>query len=353
MLFLSLDRITTECPILPPRFDREEELGMIRIWKQKEKRIIQSAILETNCWIEVTDPNALEIETLQREYNIEQDFIDDVLDVDERPRSEREAGYEFIIFRIPVFNPNREVPYFTIPLGIILANNLVITICSMETELLREFRENKMRGVNLENFFLFILQLLLRTIMYYLRYLKEINRQTAAIEKDLQASVRNNELIRLLTMEKSLVYFTTSLRANELLLSKLEKRNIFRQTEDLTDLVEDVLTENKQAIEMANVYSNILSGMMDAFASVISNNLNVVMKRLTMISIILMIPTLFASLYGMNISLPWQGSPYAFVGIIGVSAVFAVLGIMLFRWSNIAERRVRKAVKARKRLQAG
>ena len=184
--------------------------------------------------------------------------------------------------------------------------------------------------------------------MYYLKYLKETNRQSSAIEKDLQKSVRNNELIRLLTIEKSLVYFTTSLRANGLLIDKLQKRNVFRQTEDITDLLEDVITENQQAIEMANVYSNILSGMMDAFASVISNNLNVVMKRLTMISIILMIPTLFASIYGMNIDLPWQNSPLAFTGIIGVSIVAAGLGILLFTRSSMMERRKKRRLQKKK-----
>ncbi len=312
---------------------------MIRIWKQRGAEISQTAILEKNCWIEVTNPDALEIETLEREYSIERDFINDILDLDERPRSERENGYEMIIFRIPIHDETREVPYTTIPVGVILARNIVITICSAETEIISDFRKERVRGISFSNFNHFLLLLLNRSIMYYLKYLKETNRQSSAIEKDLQKSVRNNELIRLLTIEKSLVYFTTSLRANGLLIDKLQKRNVFRQTEDITDLLEDVITENQQAIEMANVYSNILSGMMDAFASVISNNLNVVMKRLTMISIILMIPTLFASIYGMNIDLPWQHSPYAFIGIIGVSIAAAVLGIVLFTRGSMSSRR--------------
>ncbi len=307
-----------------------EECSMIKIWKNRNRQIVQSAILEKGCWVEVTEPGTLEIETLEQEYGIDKDFIHDILDVDERPRSEREDGTELIITRVPVFDPERETPYFTIPLGIILTETVVITVCGRELPLLGDFRENRIRGSRLENFHHFLLQIWLRSIMYYLRYLKEINRRTAGIESELQRSVRNTELINLLNMEKSLVFFTTSLKANELLLDKLQKRNVFHQTEDIDDLIEDVITENRQAIEMANVYSNILSGMMDAFASVISNNLNVVMKRLTMISIILMIPTLFASIYGMNIDLPWQNSPYAFAGIIGVSIVAAVLGIFIF-----------------------
>jgi magnesium transporter len=318
---------------------------MIKIWKQRGSEISQSAILEKNCWIEVTGPDTLEVETLQREYNIERDFIDDILDIDERPRSERENGYEMIIFRIPIHDEKREVPYTTIPLGVILAHDVVITICSAETEILSDFRKERVKGISFSNFNHFLLLLMNRSIMYFLKYLKETNRQSSAIEKDLQKSVRNNELIRLLTIEKSLVYFTTSLRANGLLIDKLQKRNVFRQTEDITDLLEDVITENQQAIEMANVYSNILSGMMDAFASVISNNLNVVMKRLTMISIILMIPTLFASLYGMNVGLPWQNSPYAFTGIIGVSVVTAGFGIFLFTRKSMAARKKQRSLR--------
>lgn len=328
---------------------------MIRIWKQRETGVVQSAILEKNCWIEVTKPDSLEIETLEREYGIERDFINDVLDIDERPRSEREEGAELIIFRIPVYDPEREVPYFTVPLGVVLARELIITICSMETDLVGDFRNNRVKNIAFYNFHHFLLQLFLRGIMYYLRYLKEINRQTSTIEKELQQSVRNTELIRLLTLEKSLVYFTTSLRANELLIQRLQRRNAFKENEEITDLSEDVVTENRQAIEMANVYSNILSGMMDAFASVISNNLNVVMKRLTMISIILMIPTLFASLYGMNVQLPWQGSRFAFIGIVGVSVIFAAIGTLLFMKNNIRSRRKRRASKRRlkKSIQSG
>lgn len=323
---------------------------MIRIWKQREQQgLVQSAILEKNCWIEVTKPDSLEIETLEREYGIERDFIGDVLDADERPRSERENGTELIIFRVPVYEPEREVPYFTVPLGVVLARELIITICSVETDLVGDFRNNRVKSIAFHNFHHFLLQLFLRGIMYYLKYLKEINRQTSVIERDLQQSVRNTELIRLLTLEKSLVYFTTSLRANELLVQRLQRRNAFQENEAIIDLAEDVVTENRQAIEMANVYSNILSGMMDAFASVISNNLNVVMKRLTMISIILMIPTLFASLYGMNIQLPWQGSPYAFFGIVGVSLLFAAVGTLLFMKNNIRSRR--KRLTERRRLK--
>ena len=150
------------------------------------------------------------------------------------------------------------------------------------------------------------------------------------VETELQRSIRNTELVRLLNLEKSLVYFTTSLKGNELLLQKLQKTFLAGSSEEEVDELEDVVTENRQAIEMANIYSNILSGMMDAFASVISNNLNVVMKRLTSISLILMIPTLIASLYGMNVALPFQSSWWAFLGIVAVSGVLSVVSVFVF-----------------------
>jgi magnesium transporter len=171
----------------------------------------------------------------------------------------------------------------------------------------------------------------MRASFYFLRYLKDINRKTAIVEKDLQQSVKNNELIQLLTLEKCLVYFTTSLKSNELLMTKMSKPQVMRFKETEMDFLEDCLTENEQAIEMANVYSNILSGMMDAFASVISNNLNVVMKRLTTISLILMIPTLIASLYGMNVHLPFMASRFAFAGIMGSSIILSVVIAFIFR----------------------
>ena len=234
--------------------------------------------------------------------------------------------------RIPVYEAEKEVPYFTVPLGIIILKDLIITVCMKDNPIIQDLMENRIRNFELYNKKMFILHVLLRSANYYLRFLKEINRQTNMIERDLQKSVKNNELIRLLEIEKSLVFFTTSIRSNELLMAKLQKTNFFdlALSESESDLLEDVLTENKQAIEMANIYSNILSGMMDAFALVISNNLNVVMKRLTSISIILMIPTLLASLYGMNVDLPFQGSPFAFLGIAFASIILSVSGVIFF-----------------------
>jgi magnesium transporter len=303
---------------------------MITMWKQDGKGLVRTGILERNCWIQVTAPTPLEIETIQRDYKIETDVITDILDMDERSRSERGDDYLLLIVRVPVHDPEAEVPYQTMPLGILLVADLIITISVREAEVLKDFTESRIRNVDIRNRQSFIMFIFLRLAVHFLRYLKEINRQSTGVEVELQRSIRNNELIRLLTLEKSLVFFTTSLKSNELLIEKVQKTGLVRLSEDEMDLLEDVMTENKQAIEMANIYSNILSGMMDAFASVISNNLNVVMKRLTTISIVLMIPTLIASVYGMNVAIPFQHSPLAFLGIAVVSVVASAVGSFFF-----------------------
>ncbi|HUX11538.1 MAG TPA: magnesium transporter CorA family protein [Spirochaetia bacterium] len=303
---------------------------MITMWKQDGKGLVRTGILERNCWIQVTAPTPLEIETIQREYHIEPDVITDILDMDERSRSERGDDYLLLIVRVPIHDASAEVPYQTMPLGIILVSDLIITISVREADVLRDFTQNRIRNIDVRNRPSFIMNMFLRLAVHFLGHLKDINRQSGSVEFELQKSIRNNELIRLLSLEKSLVFFTTSLKSNELLIEKVQKTGLVRLSEDEMDLLEDVMTENKQAIEMANIYSNILSGMMDAFASVISNNLNVVMKRLTTISIVLMIPTLIASVYGMNVGLPFQHSPFAFLGVMILSVAASAFGTWFF-----------------------
>lgn len=296
---------------------------------------MQSAILERGSWLQVVDPTPLEITSLEREYGVEPETIHDILDVDERSRSEREESHSIIIYRVPTYSADARVRYHTIPIGIILVEGLTITVSGGEPEFIKRIQERPIRGFHLADQVSFVLHMFQQAAATYLRYLKEINRKSSVVERDLQRSIRNTELVNLLDMEKSLVYFTTSLKTNELLIDKLRKTwwKVLGEAEG--DLLEDVITENRQAIEMTNIYSNILSGMMDAFASVISNNLNTVMKRLTMISIALMIPTLFASLYGMNLShLPFSRSPIAFVGIVAISVVASILGTVFFAKSG-------------------
>lgn len=291
---------------------------------------------DKGCWINVLQPTESEQNQLISDFNVPHDIIQDILDVDERPRVEFDDDWTLIIYRIPVQSPTNGVPFYTVPLGIFMTSKLTVTLCSVKNEVLSFdqpslYRENKQQGTDELNF---TLKLSLRTANIYLRYLKQINQQTAAIEQDLEKSIRNKELNKLLKMEKCLVFFITSLKANEIVLAKLRNSKKYTISEINEDLLEDAIIENKQALEMAQIYSDIQSGMMDAFASVISNNLNVVMKQLASISIILMIPTLIASLYGMNVPNYVENSVWAFPAILVTSVFMSLLGILIFRKRN-------------------
>jgi magnesium transporter len=225
------------------------------------------------------------------------------------------------------------VLYFTIPVGIILVDGMIITVCTREADILKDFADNKVR--NIGDGHRFILQFILRATVRYLQYLKQLNSAANIIQKKLEMESRNRQLIKLFNIEKSLVYFTTSLKSNMLMLERLRRMRLLEMNDTNENLLEDILTEGKQAIEMANIYSDILSGMMDAFASVISNNLNIVMRLLTSITIIITIPILIASFYGMNVPLPLAHSPYAFIMIVALSIFMSLLAVLYFvkrRW---------------------
>lgn len=287
---------------------------------------------EKGCWINVVNPSQEEIQQLSGIYNLPGDLINDILDIDERSRVEFEDDWTLVILRIPVESPNNGVPFQTIPLGVFMMEDYTITICIQENEVLPLtqpvlVREQYRRISDPVNF---ILRLFLRSGNLYLRNLKQINQMTSLIEQDLEKSIKNKELNKLLKMEKCLVFFITSIKANEIVLAKLRSAKKIT-TEINEDLLEDAIIENKQALEMAQIYSDIQSGMMDAFASVISNNLNVVMKQLTIISIVLMIPTLVASIFGMNVPNFLENSKWALPIIITASVSLSVIGVFSFR----------------------
>jgi len=293
---------------------------------------IEISKLEKSCWINVIQPTPAEIQRLSEDFQLPGDTINDILDVDERPRIEFDEEWSLIIMRIPVASTNNNVPFHTVPLGIYLAENFTLTLCLQNNDILpleqsSPFREQYSQITDVINF---ILRLFLRAGNMYLKYLKQINQMTGLIEQDLERSIKNKELNKLLKMEKCLVYFITSIKANDIVLARLKNSKKII-TEINEDLLEDAFIENKQALEMAQIYSDIQSGMMDAFASVISNNLNVVMKQLTLISIILMIPTLIASIFGMNVPNFMENSGWALPAIIVFSLLFSFLGVIIFR----------------------
>ncbi|MCD6417239.1 magnesium transporter CorA family protein [bacterium] len=306
---------------------------MIEIFRKLKGELKRVEKFEKSSWVNLSSPSQKEIEKLTQELNIPLDFITDPLDSDERARIEIDERYNIlIVLRIPKVNSdNTDVPYITLPVGIIITDDLILTVCSEKNIVFESFiMDTKLKDFSYEDRNILILHIFQKTAILYLKYLKEINKATAEVEEKLHKDMKNDELIKLLNLEKSLVYFTTSLKSNELMMERLQKIGILQSHLDDNELLEDVLIDNKQAIETANIYSNILSGMMDAFASIISNNLNIVMKFLTSVTIILMLPTLVASIYGMNISLPFQDSPHAFLITVGISVVLSAIGVIIF-----------------------
>jgi magnesium transporter len=308
---------------------------MYNIFRGNQEGLIITDELQKDCWVRVSSPTPAECEFLSKQLGIPPQFLTDPLDIDERARIEIDEGVTLVIVRIPYFDKdNVDIPYMTIPLGVIFTDDCIVTVCSKYVEGFLDFVTTKVKIFSSENKGRFLLQIFSRMAHLYLSYLRDINKRTDAIEVELHKSLRNVELIKLLNLEKSLVFFATSLRSNEFMMERLQKTGI-RMTEDDRDLLDDVIIENKQAIEMANIYSNILSGMMDAFASVINNNLTLVMKFLTSVTIIFMIPTFVSSTYGMNVKLPFQNSAHAFLIVTGISLMLSLTGVVIFwkrRW---------------------
>ena len=317
-------------------FEKQEMEGVqfvVRIFKTIEGAIHEIQEPQEDCWIAMTNPTATEIFEISERFGIEVDDLRAPLDEEERSRIEVEDNYTLILVDVPIIEERNEKDWYgTIPLGIIVTRKMIITVCLEDTQVLTRFMEGRVR-----NFFTymktrFILQILYRNASMYLRYLRIIDKKSEQIEEKLHLSTRNQELMELLELEKSLVYFTTSLRSNEMVLEKLLKVESIKKYPEDTDLLEDVITENKQAIEMANVYSGILNGTMDAFASIISNNLNIVMIVLAIITIVMSIPTIVFSAYGMNVAgsgMPLSQSPWGFLIIILFSVAISVVAAII------------------------
>lgn len=263
---------------------------------------------EPGCWIHCVAPDEQEINSLISDFHIEPDFLRASLDEEESSHIDSEDGNTLIIIDIPVVEKHdKNISYSTMPLGIMITEKNVITVCLSDNPLLSEFTEGVVRNVNPNLKTQFVLHMMLRMATKYLQYLKQIDKISDHVERELRKSMKNKELIQLLEIEKSLVYFSSSLKSNEVTLEKVMRGRYIKLYEEDQDLLEDVLIEIKQAIEMASIYLNILSGTMDAFASVISNNLNIVMKVLASITLIISIPTVISGLYGMNV----EGLPFA------------------------------------------
>ena len=303
---------------------------MIQIYKSESENSTNLKILDTienGCWINVIAPSAEELILISKKTGVSLDFLKAALDDEETSRIDMEDDSMLVIVDIPFTEmEDNSLTYDTYPLAIIHTDKQLITVCLKNSKILTDFANEKIKSFYTFKKSRFILQILNRISTYYLLYLRQIDKKSLMIEKRLHKSMKNRELIQLHSLEKSLVYFSTSLKANEITLEKMLKLEIMQKYEDDKDVLEDVIIENKQAIEMTEIYSNILASTMDFFASVISNNLNIVMKVLASVTILLAIPTIVSGIYGMNISyLPFADDPNSFSIVMSIMLIIGGL----------------------------
>lgn len=280
---------------------------MLNFYKTIDQNMVTLEAPEAGCWISAISPTPEEISYLINDIGIMSDFVKASLDEEESPHIDKDDNQTLLVVDYPSQekeepdNENDALTYVTLPLGIVFINDYIVTISLYDNMTLEELRKGMIKGAETNLRSRFLLLMLLKIAQRYLIYLKRIDRLSSRTEKKLHQSMRNKELIQLLGLEKSLVYFSTSLKTDEVIINKILRGNVVKLYEEDQDILEDVLIELKQAIEMCNIYSGILSGTMDAFASVISNNLNIVMKVLTSITIVMAIPNIIFSFYGMNV----------------------------------------------------
>jgi magnesium transporter len=329
--------LTDEPTPLPTELTAEEIASEVSQYLEIHRfvggRIERAPRLEKGCWVNIINPTRDNLALIAEHFKVPTDFLTASLDLDETARVEIEDNATLLIVKVPHFDEKMDVLYFTIPVGIILVGNLILTVCPKPNSVLSDFSDNKVRHIGGGH--KFILQMILRSTQLYLQHLKQLNNAASIIQKKLEQESRNRQLIKLFNIEKSLVFFTTSLKSNMYMLERLKRVRALPLDDANESLLEDIFTECRQAVEMANIYSDILSGMMDAFASVISNNLNIVMKLLTSITIILTIPVLVASFFGMNVKVPLQNSPYGFLIVMGLSLALSTAAVVYFikrRW---------------------
>lgn len=296
---------------------------MIHIYKSTSETDTSLQCLESiepGSWINIIAPSEEELVLISKKTGVPLDFLKAPLDDEETSRIEIEASNILIILDIPFTEMEDDsLIYDTYPIGIIHTEKEIITVCLKDSKIFQDFTDGKIRAFYTFKRSRFILQLLSRISTYYLLYLRQIDKKSVIVEKRLHRSMKNRELIQMLSLEKSLVYFSTSLKSNGVTLEKMLKLEIMQKYEDDKDILEDVIIEHKQAIEMTDIYSNILSGTMDAYASVISNNLNIVMKFLASITIVMAIPNMISGIFGMNMDfMPIIHNPYGFQIVIGI-----------------------------------
>lgn len=314
---------------------------MYKIYKTKRGRLTCPEKPVPGSWIDISSPTEEDLEELSSYFQIPEEVLISVKDVDEVPKVEEEDEFQFIVIQTPLNKANSGIgEYAVVPLGILYNRNYIITISEGKNDVLnylrtklKNFKNNKI--IDTEEKQQIILKLILFSSKIYLRYLKIINSSINNVQKELERTTQNEQITQLMDIGKSLAYFNRSLRSNNFVTQKLAKRQRFRASEENEELIEDVLDETKQGIETVKIYDRIVIDTTNTFSTIISNNLNRTVKTLTCITIILMIPTLVASIYGMNIPLPYQESPNAFLIVLGMLAISSILGIAFFYRSKL------------------
>lgn len=301
---------------------------MIQYFKNISGQTVSIENPEQGTWVNLIPPfKEEEFQELSKQMNIPIEFLRDSLDIDERPRFEAEDNVKFLVLKTPAENNSfndSDAYYITIPICIILTHHHIITVNSFDNAAINKFLTSfEKRQPDKKS--MMVLKIFEKVVTNFMEFLKEINQRRNMYEQELYNSNRNEELLHLMRIQKSLVYFVTALRSNELLMMKLERTNFLALNDDERELLNDLIVDTSQALEMANIYTTILSSTLDAFASIISNNLNNILKRLTSITIILSLPALVASIYGMNVEIPFANTAHAFYIPIVLSLVVSII----------------------------
>ena len=312
---------------------------MIKIFKTEENKKLQKLSISeavSGSWFSLINPTEEEIKQVSLVLGLDEDFLRNSLDLDERSRIEIEDGNILIITNLPIMTDDG--CFDTLPMGIIYTPTSIMTVCSKDNNILSSFNETTAYSFDTRNKTEFMLKILYRSVKFYLKYLDIINRTSENIETELQKATNNKALFQLMEIQKTLVYFSTALKDNDIVLQKIMRMtkstssvNYLKTTEEDMDLLEDVIIDTKQAIEMVDMHRMILEAMMEGFASIINNNLNLVMKFLAAITIIMSIPTLIGGLWGMNVPVPFGNNPYGFLVVVTLSVIISFAVVAYFR----------------------
>lgn len=308
---------------------------MIQYFENINHKTVQTEKASIGTWVNVLPPlKQEEFSELSQNLQIPIDFLTDSLDIDERTRFEEEDNVKLIVIKTPTENNSfneSDAYYITIPICIILTHNQIVTVNSFENPAMKKFL-NTFQNRHPDKKNMMALKVFEKVVQNFMEYLKEINQRRNALEQQLYIANKNEQLLAMMRIQKSLVYFVTALRSNELLFMKLERTNFLALNEQEKEFLNDLIVDNAQALEMANIYTNILSSTLDAYASIIANNQNEVLRRLAVITIVLTFPVLISSLFGMNVPSGFEHSPYAFYIVAFLSLIIALLiGVFFLR----------------------